>query len=333
LGREVLSKRIVQLKEETFFDIKKPKYNPKFWRLVGLYWHYHLRMKRSAKQERSKLNVLLKEFGREYAVKITRDRVRAWVNKSRSKQSSRGTPYNVGTINRWLAYLKAVYYNACDEDCDEGKRLERNPAARIDPIEGETIRQHLVNEYDFRRMYNAANPWFRPLLLAAWETGCRPEELYKTTWSNVDMIERVIYLPTNITKTGEARIIPMSERLFDEIKSLPKKSEYAFTNHIGGRYRDVRNEVQRIRERTGNNFWFRDMRKGFVTRKVSEGHDYFAIMSITGHRTTATFKRYNIGTLAQARKVVDSRPKSDGNKNDLSQICHTAETRAVSNYQ
>ena len=39
---------------------------------------------------------------------------------------------------------------------------------------------------------------------------------------------------------------------------------------------------------------------------MAEGFDYFAIMSVTGHKTISTFKRYNIDTLERARAVVGS---------------------------
>jgi len=70
--------------------------------------------------------------------------------------------------------------------------------------------------------------------------------------------------------------------------------------------------MKRIRKAVGDNRnWLRDARRAFVTRKVeNEGHDYFAVMAVTGHKTISTFKCYHIGSLEKARKVVGSTIRS-----------------------
>jgi integrase len=49
---------------------------------------------------------------------------------------------------------------------------------------------------------------------------------------------------------------------------------------------------------------FHDLRHTFVTRKVREGWDYKRIMAITGHKTFATFQRYNNPTEEDVKAVV-----------------------------
>ena len=49
---------------------------------------------------------------------------------------------------------------------------------------------------------------------------------------------------------------------------------------------------------------FHDLRHTFVTRKVREGWDYKRIMAIAGHKTFATFQRYNNPTEADIKEVV-----------------------------
>ena len=56
------------------------------------------------------------------------------------------------------------------------------------------------------------------------------------------------------------------------------------------------------------NFHFHDLRHAFVTRKVREGRDYKRIMAISGHRTFATFQRYNNRTEEDAKAVVLANP-------------------------
>src|SRR5262245_14912911 len=49
---------------------------------------------------------------------------------------------------------------------------------------------------------------------------------------------------------------------------------------------------------------FHDLRHTFVTRKVREGWDYKRIMAITGHKTFATFQRYNNPSEEDLKAVV-----------------------------
>ena len=53
---------------------------------------------------------------------------------------------------------------------------------------------------------------------------------------------------------------------------------------------------------------FHDLHHTFVTRKVREGWDYKHIMAITGHKTFATFQRYNNPTEEDVKAVVLANP-------------------------
>jgi len=55
-------------------------------------------------------------------------------------------------------------------------------------------------------------------------------------------------------------------------------------------------------------FHFHDLRHTFVMRKVREGWDYKRVMAITGHKTFATFQRYNNPTEDDVKAVVLANP-------------------------
>src|SRR5262249_21330728 len=50
---------------------------------------------------------------------------------------------------------------------------------------------------------------------------------------------------------------------------------------------------------------FHDLRRSFVTRKVTEGWDRDHVKAITGHRTDKVFARYNKPSLETLRAVVE----------------------------
>jgi integrase len=51
-------------------------------------------------------------------------------------------------------------------------------------------------------------------------------------------------------------------------------------------------------------FTFHDLRHTFINNRRLEGHDYFRIMAITGHKTMSVFKRYNTVSKEELRSVV-----------------------------
>jgi len=54
------------------------------------------------------------------------------------------------------------------------------------------------------------------------ETGMRRGEAMKATWKNVDLEQRSIYLPANITKTNEARTVGLSIRAVQALQTLTR---------------------------------------------------------------------------------------------------------------
>ena len=50
---------------------------------------------------------------------------------------------------------------------------------------------------------------------------------------------------------------------------------------------------------------FHDLRRSFVTRKITEGWDRDHVKAITGHRTDKVFARYNKPSLETLRAVVE----------------------------
>jgi len=219
LGIAVLGKSFVQLKEGTIFEKKKEKYNPKFWRLVGRYWWFHLRFQRSGKIERVRINLIVKRWGHRFATQIGSDEVELWINKSKLTRE-------VSTVNRMLAYFSAVYNYSKNETRRE-RRIVENPAQGIKKLKGEKVRKYLLDQITFERCLRAASPAFKPLWLAAWETGRRPEELKSLTWDMVDLERRLFLIPAHITKTDQDAMVPISDRLFNELVKIAD-----FKNHV-----------------------------------------------------------------------------------------------------
>jgi len=179
-------------------------------------------------------------------------------------------------------------------------------------------RDRILSEEEYQRLLDAASPHLRRLILCAYETGMRAGELKKLTWDKIDFKTGFIRLAAEDTKTNEKRAVPISMTLRATLEEIRKEQREGKVAPIGGYVFTWRGNPMTEGWKTAfhaacrrariENFHFHDLRHTFVTRKVREGWDYEHIMAITGHRTFATFQRYNNPTEEDVKAVVLANP-------------------------
>ena len=84
----------------------------------------------------------------------------------------------------------------------------------------------------------ATPPHQAPLVFLA-ETGARVGEAKWLTWDDVDFEHRLIYIRPKEgwkPKSGDERVIPMSDRAFDLLRSLPHTGTWVFTARVTARH-------------------------------------------------------------------------------------------------
>ena len=354
-GEKALAKLRTMAVEGAFFDIKKPEkepktYNPKYWRILGRYWYYHLRFTKSGKHERPTIKLSLKAFGARYARQIYREDIQAWRENLRHAQG-----YEVSTVNAAFKYLGAAYRYACSEN-NPRYRFDYNPVSGMKKMPGEKIRTFLLTPELFERNYAtlrdgvrwngrkpnkhmtgfriAPSPRFALFYLALWETGRRPVEVSQYRWEMV--VERPIngvkrytfMIPPEITKTAEPAELPISERLWREMSQLGYRHGYVFRNEDGNRWKNWKRHMGKLKALYGDTAgWARDTRRGFITRKVEiEGFAPAHVKEVSGHKTYSTFDRYRIGQLSSKFGVIDGVFRTNGvqfQKNDekVAKLC------------
>jgi len=338
LGAAALASLRTKLAEGRFFDKDSreeaaPKfYNPTFRRLCRRYVANHLRYQKSGRNEIYHLMHAYRHFGKRIAREITRDDVEAW----RQKMIQDGAAVN--SVNNRTAYLRAVYAWSNSES-DLKKRLGYDPTIGMEKIKGGNIRQFVLTEEKFERNYAflrdgqlaregtrakhatqwavAPCPRFAMFYLALWETGRRPNEVSQYTWEMIQELDfdgrkiHAVYVPPGIAKTDEPDIVPISDRLWNEVSQLGYRTGYIFRNAEGDRWKNWDRHKQKLEKKFGLDCgWIRDTRRGFVTHKCEvEGHDPAHVRAISGHRTDAVFNRYRIGKLRNIVGVVQQAKK------------------------
>lgn len=132
------------------------------------------------------------------------------------------------------------------------------------------------------------NPWIKPIVLFALETGMRRGEILSLTWSNVDISKRVARLTD--TKNGEGRSVPLTLKSKALLECLPRS--------IDGRVfatsaEAVKLAFARAVERAQIvDFHFHDLRHEAISRLFEKGLNVMEVASISGHKTLQMLKRY-----------------------------------------
>ncbi len=132
------------------------------------------------------------------------------------------------------------------------------------------------------------NLWIKPLVLFAIETAMRRGEILGLTWANVDLKQRIAYIP--VTKSGEPRTIPLSSRAVAVLEGLPRS--------IDGRVFPItvdalKKAFTRACERAGlNDFHFHDLRHEATSRLAERLPNLIELASVTGHKDLKMLKRY-----------------------------------------
>jgi integrase len=267
------------------------------------------RMKRSWERDRSLAAHLSKHLGSLSTDKLTIATVERY-RAARELEPICGHAPSVATINRELTLLRRMlnYAVACEE-------LKYNPLARLKLVKEDNTRSSVVDEAGFQKLLEAADDYFKPILITAFDTGMRKAEIMKLEWSQVDLTAGRIRLEGRDTKSREPRLIVMTERLCATLKEHRKgkvsSPVWVFLNpETGAPWVDLKRPWTRACEKAGlPGLWFHDLRRSFVTNMRKAGVPESVCMKLSGHKTRAVFERYNIidsGDLEAAIRAMEN---------------------------
>jgi integrase len=239
----------------------------------------------------------------------------------RFKASLKGKVAN-GTINRSLAALRRMFKLAIEK----GRKIQA-PVIKMLP-EAEP-RQGFLDVADYDKLHAALPEYVRPMLQTGYYTGMRLGEIVNLKWGSVDLAEGEIRLAGEDTKNKQPRTIPLIDGLPDMMEGLRRANpdaEYVFLSPKGEvvssfikAWRNAcvkaaiptringREVVSHFDEKTGEyvGLIFHDLRRSAIRNLIRAGVDQTVAKEISGHKTDAVFKRYNITDGKDLRKAAD----------------------------
>lgn len=203
-----------------------------------------------------------------------------------------GTKPSTQTINNDHIVLKHVLNVAIRRGL-----LASNPAARVPMPDPQNARDRVLSQEEWRKLYQAAKPHLRPVLLLAYQLGQRFGEIVNLTWDRVDLRRGLVVLRGQDTKTKKARQVPMTPDVKDTLQRLAKVRSLA-TRHVflykGQPIQRVSRTFRTTLKEAGiTDFRFHDLRHCAATNLRRAGVDTVTAMRIVGHQSEKTWKRYN----------------------------------------
>ncbi len=231
------------------------------------------------------------------ASEITTKTMREFIDKRLAESASKGC------INGSLALLRAMIYDAFRDG------LIRRDDIPYFPMFPKSPRRDIrLNPAQFERLHQQLPDYLKAPTRLAYYNGLRCEEVFGLKWEEVDWEAGVIELPADRTKTGEQRMIPMEGKVLTDLRTLfvnrGPGAELIFQKngrHIGD-FRKVWRSALR-RAELPEKFVFHGLRYCGASNPNSAGVSQVTAMDVTGHKTDAMFRAYNLSNVSDIKKA------------------------------
>ncbi len=288
-AKRVLAQKMQAIVEQKYFDSDKPQTT--FLEAADSFLAYSKARKKTFRNDAQIVERLKTYFGTRPLESLTVDLVDAYLIQRRQQgnQVKSGKTLRNATLNRDVACLKTIVSRAV-----LNRQLDRDPIVGIQRFK-EQSRDRTLTPEEYQALLACCPPHLQRIVELAYWTAMRRGEILGLRWDQVDFKNGVITLEAADTKTQEKREIPLNERLIALFQRIPRTlgSPYVFFFQ-GRRVKDPRNGFATACRKAGiEDFRFHDLRHCAVTNFRKAGVSDTVIMSISGHKTYAVFRRYD----------------------------------------
>ena len=208
------------------------------------------------------------------------------------RETRRGEGVTVATVNYDHAVLRHLLGVA-----ERRGLTPSNPAKKVRLPDPRNERDRVLTEDEWERLYAAAKPHIKPIILIAYQLGLRRGEIVRLTWDQVDFKGGFIRLRGEDTKNGESRNVPLTPEVRSALADLSRVRRLD-TNRIFFGARGPLGVVhhafrQAVKQAGIKNLRFHDLRHCAATNLHRAGVDTITAMKIVGHKSERMHCRYN----------------------------------------
>src|SRR5579871_804806 len=287
-AKKVLALHMQEIVERKFLNVEN---TATFGEAADSFLAYSRARRKTFKNDSQIVGRLKAFFGNRSLESLNLDLVEAFIAERMDKGNRQfeGKALAGTIVNHDIGILKSIIHRAFLNGL-----IEKNPIRGVKKFK-ETPRDRVLEPEEYQRLLDQCRPHVKAMVQLAYLTGMRRGEILGLRWDQVDLSNKVIVLEAADTKTQEKREVPLSATLLELFKRIPKTlgSPYVFT-YKGERIKSIKTAFLRACRAAGiPNFRFHDLRHCAVTNLRKAGVSDTVIMSISGHKTYAMFKRYN----------------------------------------
>ncbi len=231
-AEQVLSKKTAAVLEGRYFPEKQIR-SLTVTAALNTYWSDKLQHLASAKNARYLLSRIDQMLGPIPLKNLTIAHVEKYKRDRAGQKTRYGTPIKPRTIQAELDQL-----NLALNWMRKNRYILANPIAGFEKVEQSRPKKIHLDEgredgNEWQRLYNAAGDDLKPVIVTLYETGMRPSEVFQMRWGWIDFIRRVIRIPAEAEKTRDGRTVPVSEKLYALLCSLPQTGGLVFPSPAG----------------------------------------------------------------------------------------------------
>jgi integrase len=267
------------------------------------------------------IQILLPYFGNMRLDQITSWSVRKFkLERSKQRLKSTGKLISPKYVNRSLAALKRMFNVA-----RQWEIMKDNPCFGVEMFPEKQTKAEFLTPEECQRLVNAADAYFRPVLITAIHTGMRRGEILSLTWDQIDLDNRIIRLDEGKTIRTELEYVPIDITLAEALSRLPRQGEYLFMRIKGsGPLKDIRKPflhaldksgIAEERHRAGKpRLRFHDLRHTTASLMLMAELPLESVQKMLRHKDMKTTQRYahlSRDYMHNAASVLDSYISSD----------------------
>lgn len=220
------------------------------------------------------LKFLLPCFGELPVLRLTK----SLAEEFRSARKALNPAIKDATINRDLSVLRHILYWAVDEQL-----LPHNPLARLKMARERRTRRQVMSVVEELMLLGVAKDHLRTMIVVALDTGMRRGEITSQRWEDIDFSRKLVSVTRSKTPEGEAREIPMTERLHQLLLGR-REAKGLIIDYKGQPVRNVKRSWQTaLKNAHLRHIRFHDLRHTFNTRLMEAGVLQEIRMALMGH--------------------------------------------------
>jgi integrase len=263
-----------------------------FGEAAEYYIKNHSIHKRNCRTETGTIRTLIRLWGHDHVQSIDKGKVFALRDDLLSRGRSGDTiNHYYNAISKIYQMLQSEWAIAVSNPVKGLKRLPANPS-RTKRITGEVQTALLAS------CAQSQSPLLLPIVQIALETGMRRGEIMNMKWTDVDLVQRRIYL--HQTKNGTPRQVPLTQTAVKVLSELPRfNPDLVFPMSMDELRRYFERAVKKSKDSWTENsinpfddLRLHDMRHEALSRLSDAGLNVIELAHISGHKTLAMLARY-----------------------------------------